>query len=114
MADFFEQIVADYLTEKGYVTKLNVNYRKPDGKQSGSDIDVLALHGKDHKVVVGDCKSWQAGFSGDWMLDLDPASQLGKKERGYFKPVFDKEWAKGLVNQVEEEFGTREFTYTVF
>ena len=37
MADFFEQVVADYLTEKGYVTKLNVNYRKPDGKQSGSD-----------------------------------------------------------------------------
>ena len=71
MADLFEQIVADYLTGKGYLTKLNVNYRKADGKQSGSDIDVLAVHGKDHTVIVGDCKSWQAGFSGDWMLSCN-------------------------------------------
>ena len=35
MADLFEQIVADYLTEEGYLTKLNVNYRKADGKGPG-------------------------------------------------------------------------------
>ena len=42
MADLFEQLVADHLTEEGYLCKMNVNYRKADGKQSGSDIDVLA------------------------------------------------------------------------
>ena len=71
MAGLFEQIVADYLTWKGYLTKLNVNYRKADGKQSGSDIDVLAVHGMNHTVIVGDCKSWQMGFSGDWMVRED-------------------------------------------
>ena len=112
MAEFFEQIVADYLTEKGYVTKLNVNYRKADGKQSGSDIDVLALHQKQHSVIVGDCKSWQAGFSGDWMLNHNtPAAE---RQRGYFKPVFQAEWAEGLASKVEEQFGTRDFTYTIY
>ena len=112
MTDLFEQIVADYLTGKGYLTKLNVNYRKADGKQSGSDIDVLAIHGKDHSVIVGDCKSWQAGFSGDWMLSS--ITQSAKRERGRFKAVFIPEWAKGLVHKVEEELGTRDFTYTIY
>ena len=112
MAEFFEQIVADYLTEKGYLTKLNVNYRKADGKQSGSDIDVLALHQKQHSVIVGDCKSWQVGFSGDWILTSP--SKAVDRERGYFKPVFQAEWAEGLARKVEEQLGTREFTYTIY
>ena len=112
MAEFFEQIVADYLTEKGYLTKLNVNYRKADGKQSGSDIDVLALHRKQHSVIVGDCKSWQMGFSGDWMLTSP--TKGAERDKGYFKPIFRKEWAEGLARKVEEQFGTRDFTYTIY
>lgn len=114
MAEFFEQIVADYLTGKGYLTKLNVNYRKADGKQSGSDIDVLALHQKQHSVIVGDCKSWQKGFSGDWVWKLNPDAKGAEREKGYFKPIFQKEWAEGLARKVEEEFGTREFPYTIY
>lgn len=112
MAECFEQIVADYLTEKGYLTKLNVNYRKADGKQSGSDIDVLALHQKQHSVIVGDCKSWQMGFSGDWMLTSD--TKGAERDKGYFKPIFQEEWAEGLARKVEEQFGTRDFTYTIY
>jgi hypothetical protein len=112
MADLFEQIVADYLTEKGYLTKLNVKYRKEDDKGSDSDIDVLAVHGRDHTVVVGDCKSWQYGFAGDWMLD--PTRQSSERQRGYFKAVFLPEWAEGLARRVQEEFGTRKFTYTIY
>ena len=112
MADLFEQIVADYLTEKGYLTKLNVNYRKADGRQSGSDIDVLALNGKDQTVIVGDCKSWQMGFSGDQMLTSN--TQSAKQYKGYFKAIFIPEWGEGLARQVEKEFGTREFTYTIY
>ena len=112
MAEFFEQIVADYLTEKGYLTKLNVNYRKADGRQSGSDIDVLALHQKQHSVIVGDCKSWQMGFSGDWMLTS--TTKGAERDKGYFKPIFQKEWAEGLARKVEEQFGTRDFTYTIY
>ena len=112
MADLFEQIVSDYLTEKGYLTKLNVNYRRADGWQSGSDIDVLALHKLDYNVVVGECKSWQGGISGDKMLD--PNAKGAEQEKGYFKAIFDPEWEEGLARKVEEEFGTRKFTYTIF
>lgn len=112
MVDLFEQIVADYLTGKGYLTKLNVNYRKADGKQSGSDIDVLAIHGKDHTVIVGDCKSWQVGFSGDWMLTSKTKS--AERDKGYFKAIFISEWAEGLARQVKKEIGTRKFTYTIY
>ncbi|MCH7705552.1 MAG: hypothetical protein IIB33_00700 [Chloroflexi bacterium] len=112
MAEFFEQLVADYLTGKGYITKLNVNYRKADGKGSGSDIDVLALHGQTHEVIVGDCKAWQGGVWGDWMLDRTVTST--EWQRNHFKAIFKPEWAEGLAKQVETEFGTRKFTYMVF
>ena len=112
MADLFEQIVADYLTERGYLTKLNVNYRKYDGKGSGSDIDVLALHQKSHKVIVGECKSWQSGINFDWMITSE--TKGAKDTQDYFKPIFQDDWAKGLVDKVNEEFGTREFVYTIF
>jgi len=87
MADLFEQLVADYLTEDGYMTRLNVNYRKADGKQSGSDIDVLALHRRDHNVIVGDCKSWQDGFWADWMPTTIRPARCAREgtSRPYFK-----------------------------
>lgn len=112
MANLFEQIVADYLTGQGYLTKLNVNYRKADGKQTGSDIDVLAFHPMDRKVIVGDCKGVSWGLWGDWMVT---GKDYGAdRERRSFKAIFESEWAEGLAAKVKEEFGTPEFTYTVF
>ncbi|MDA1348689.1 MAG: hypothetical protein O3A47_07465 [Chloroflexi bacterium] len=112
MADLFEQFVSDYLTENGYLTKLNVGYCKADGKGSNSDIDVLAMHGKNQDVIVGDCKSWQGGFSGDWILESSTAG--AERERGYFKPVFREECAQGLKKRVNEEFGVSDFVYKIF
>ena len=113
MADLFEQLIADYLTDDGYLCELNVNYRKADGKGSYSDIDVLALRKRPpHDVIVADCKSWGAGLWGDWLLDDE--SKSGVAERTYFKAIFQSEWAEGLANKVEEELGTRKFAYTIF
>ena len=95
MADLFEQIVADYLTGKGYLTKLNVNYRKADGKQTGSDIDVLAFHPTKRKVIVGDCKSWQWGFAGDRVLSSN--SQDPRFNQEYFKAIFREGGQKGWL-----------------
>ena len=115
MADLFEQLVADYLTEEGYLTRLNVNYRKADGKQSGSYIDVLALHRKDHRVIVGDCKSWQDGFWADWMLGkLEDNNSSEQRQRDRFKAIFDPRWAEGLATKVEKELGTPRFTYVIY
>ena len=113
MADLFEQLVADYLTEQGYLCKTNVNYRKADGKQSGSDIDVLALRQMPpHDVIVGDCKSWAYGFSGDWVLAGKNTAALANRE--YFKAIFQQVWEEGLALKVEQEFGTRQFTYVIY
>ena len=114
MPDLFEQLVGDYLTEKGYLCKFNVNYRKIDGKQTGSDIDVLAKRQKaPHDVIVGDCKSWVGGFWGDWLLK-EPPTTSSLRERGRFKALFQKEWAEGLAAKVKTEFGTEKFTYTIY
>jgi hypothetical protein len=80
-------------------------------RQTGSDINVLAIHEKDHNVIVGDCKGVSWGFSGDWLLG---AGNIVERNQGFFKAIFDQEWATGLANKVEEEFGTREFTYTIY
>ena len=112
MANLFEQIVADYLTGAGYLTKLNVNYRKEDGGQTGSDIDVLAFHPTTKKVVVGECQAGAEGFSGNWLVRRDIKSP--ERIRGFFKPIFQREWATGLADKVEDEFGTRKFTYTIY
>ncbi|MBI4201648.1 MAG: hypothetical protein HY532_00850 [Chloroflexi bacterium] len=111
MANLFEQIVADYLTEKGYLTKLNVNYRKKDGRQTGSDIDVLAFHPITKAVIVGDCKSGNWGFSGDWLLG--PSKEVPRNQ-GYFKAIFRREWADGLAQKICDECGARDFTYTIY
>lgn len=113
MADLFEQLVADYLTEKGYLCMLNVPYRKADGKQSASDIDVLARNRKPpFDVIVADCKSWADGFWGDWLVD--DKSKSGVSQRQYFKALFEEQWQVGLLSKVQEEMATTEFVYTIF
>ena len=113
MADLFEQLVSDYLTEEGYLTRLSVNYRKADGKQTGSDIDVLARRMRPpHDIIVGDCKSWQEGFWADWMLTGDRGGRDRQRDR--FKAIFIPEWEQGLAMKVEKEFETPEFTYVIF
>ena len=114
MPDLFEQLVGDYLTEKGYLCKFNVNYRKADRKQTGSDIDVLAKRQKPpHDIIVGDCKSWGEGLWGDWMLKEPPKKDI-LRERDRFKPLFRKEWRDGLAEKIKAEFGTERFTYTIY
>ena len=114
MPDLFEQLVGDYLTAKGYVCKFNVNYRKADGKQSGSDIDVLAIRQKrPHDIIVGDCKSWVAGVWPDWMT-TEPIKAAKAKDRSYFKAIFEKQWTEGLERKVLDECGTNRFSYVVY
>ena len=114
MPDLFEQLVGDYLTEKGYLCKFNVNYRKADNKQTGSDIDVLARRQKrPHKILVGDCKSWGEGLWGDWMLQEPPKPAI-LRQQDRFKPLFRQEWADGLAAKIKTEFGTERFIYTIY
>ena len=113
MPDLFEQLVGDYLTAKGYLCKFNVNYRKADGRQSGSDIDVLAKRLKrPHDVVVGDCKSWVDGVWTDWTAA--GLTKSAKDQQYYFKAIFDGQWSEGLKRKVQEECGTSRFTYVVY
>ena len=114
MPDLFEQLVGDYLAEDGYLCKFNVNYRKADNKQTGSDIDVLARRQKrPHKILVGDCKSWGEGLWGDWMLQEPPKPAI-LRQQDRFKPLFRQEWADGLAAKIKTEFGTERFIYTIY
>ena len=114
MPDLFEQLVGDYLTAKGYLCRYNVNYRKLDNRQSGSDIDVLAvLQRPPHDVIVGDCKSWVDGVWPDWMA-AQPIIASKARARSYFKAIFEDQWTKGLERKVGDERGTDRFSYVLY
>ena len=124
--DILEQLVEEYLTHKGYFVRHNIKYlpRKdhPDyeTKQDSnhSDIDVLALNpnltGADRVWAVS-CKSWQHGFN--------PISELnsvreGKVIRGreawrFYRELVKPKWSEAFLNVIEENTGTRRFTYVL-
>ena len=52
------------------------------------------------------------GLWGDWIVEGN--TKGAKRERQYFKAVFQPEWAEGLANKIMEEFGTQRFTYIIY
>lgn len=41
-------------------------------------------------------------------------NQTARRVQGYFKAIFKTEWEEGLVKKVNEEFGTKKFTYMIY
>ena len=54
LADFYEQMVKEYLEQQGYTAKLRVRFFKTRGY---SDIDVLAINLADGKIIIGEVKA---------------------------------------------------------
>jgi hypothetical protein len=125
-----EQIVDDwFVSQKGFFTKHNIKFRPSerdkqyDPKQDSvhSDIDTLAFNANAkayERVCVVSCKSWQGGFDfRRWVQGLtkepNEADKTKKKrqEWKYFRELVVPKWTKAFVDAVENETGTKQFTY---
>ncbi len=122
--DILEQLVCDYFETKGYFTQCNVKFKPVasdegyEPKQHGvhSDIDVLGynpkLNGKDRVIAVS-CKSWQEGFSPDWVINaISKKSNLGGREVWRsFRELVDIKWSRAFRKVVRDQTGVDEFVY---
>ncbi|MFN7139656.1 MAG: hypothetical protein ACK4UN_09975 [Limisphaerales bacterium] len=122
--DILEQIVDDYLQNKGFFTRRNIKFRPSashaefikNQDSNHSDIDVIGFnphHTGVDRVWVVSCKSWQGGFR--------PASKIAELEQGKrrsgrevwkaFRELKQPKWTEAFFDAVEACTGTREFTY---
>lgn len=122
--DILEQLVDDYLQAKGYFTRHNVKFKpRPDHPafnsredSNHSDIDVLGLHPRltgPERVVAVSCKSWQSGFNVAGTLSALEANKVvsGREAWKFFRELLQPKWSEAFIAAVEDESGSREFTY---
>ena len=122
--DILEQIVEDYLIQKGYFVQHNLKFKpRPDHQEfiknqdsNHSDIDVIGFNPKldgFDRVWAVSCKSWQAGFSPFFYLGaIKEKKRVNGREawRG-FRELTNPKWSEAFIDAVEAASGTREFTY---
>jgi predicted transcriptional regulator len=122
--DILEQLVDDYLQDKGYFTWHNVKF-KPKKEAIGyavkkdsaySDIDVIGLNPHlrgPGRIWVVNCKSWQSGVNlTHWISGIEEDKVLnGKNAWKTFRELSDTKWADAFIAKIEELTGTRSFTY---
>ena len=124
--DILEQLVDDYLQEKGFFTRHNIKYRPDRGhpdyesrKDSNySDIDVIGVH--PHKtgcegVYVVSCKSWQSGFNPNTYIQAIQQNKIVSGSAAWkgFRELVIPKWSEAFLNAIEKHTGTREFTYVL-
>lgn len=122
--DILEQIVAEYLSHRGYFVRHNIKFRPdkahPDfvsnADSNHSDIDVMGYHPKlsgADQVVTVSCKSWQSGFRPKAMIAaIEQGRKVGGKDaRKHFRELTLPKWSQAFRATVERETGRAEFTY---
>jgi hypothetical protein len=123
--DILEQLVDDYLQNKGYFTMHNVKF-KPTPEAKGyeikkdsvaSDIDVIGINPHfrgSRRVLVVNCKSWQSGFRPNyWISKLEEIDKESNRSAAWklFRELDQKKWADAFIARIEELTGTHRFTY---
>lgn len=124
--DILEQLIAEYLTHKGYFVRHNIKFLPrrdhPDfvsnQDSNHSDIDVLAinplLEGHERVWAIS-CKSWQSGFN--------PASELacirekkiirGREAWRGFRELVVPKWSEAFLKTIRDNTGAKDFTYVL-
>ena len=110
--DILEQIVEEYLIQKGYFVQHNIKYRPrkdhPNyiaNKDSVySDIDIIGvhpLHRGERKVLVVSCKSWQAGFNPESMINaIENCKNLaGRPSWKIFRELTVEKWSESFIEK---------------
>lgn len=122
--DILEQLVDDYLQEKGYFTRHNIKFHPRndhpdfDSKKDSnhSDIDVIGIHPKKRghdRVWAVSCKSWQGGFKVDSWLDCIAKNKQvsGRDAWKAFRELISPKWSEAFIDEIEHLTGVRTFTY---
>lgn len=124
--DVLEQVVEDYLQQRGYFTRHNLKFKPstdhPDFSKThdvvASDIDVLGLHpttlGVDRVRVVS-CKSWQSGFNPEAKLrEINkPSSESGKAFWKHFREIWSPKWVEAFRSEIQHTTGQSDFVYSI-
>lgn len=124
--DVLEQVVDDYLKFNGYFTTHNVRFRPrtdhPDYVSTedsvSSDIDVVGYHpgrGGLERVVVVNCKAWQAGFDATAKLaELRGEKKNPKRETWrHFRELWVPKWSEAFATAITGLTGERLFSYRI-
>jgi len=124
--DILEQLVEDYLQNKGYFTMHNVKFKPTKGAvgyeatkdSASSDIDVIGLNPLLKgfgRVWVVSCKSWQSGFNpAQWISGIKDNKLInGRSAWKTFRELADTKWADAFLAKIEELTGARSFTYVL-
>ena len=122
--DILEQIVEEYLIQKGYFVQHNIKYRPrkdhPNyivNKDSVySDIDIIGVHPLlrgERKVLVVSCKSWQAGFNPESMIIAieNRKNLVGRPAWKIFRELTVEKWSESFIEKVREVTGENLFTH---
>lgn len=122
--DILEQIVEEYLIQKGYFVQHNIKYRPskdhPDYVSRDdsvySDIDVVGIHPlrhDDRRVVTVNCKSWQDGFRISPLIRaLDNDGKIaGKPAWKPFRELKVDKWSKSFICKIRDVTGENRFTH---
>ena len=122
--DILEQIVEEYLIQKGYFVQHNIKYRPskdhPNYESRAdavhSDIDVVGIHPlrcDERRVVAVNCKSWQDGFRPQALIkaiDKD-GNYFGKPAWKYFRELKVDKWSKSFICRIKDVTGESRFTH---
>ena len=122
--DILEQIVENYLIQKGYFVQHNIKYRPseehPDYDSSKdsvhSDIDIVGFHpsrGDKQKVLAVSCKSWQAGFNPEALIDAINKGKIlgGKPAWKPFRELTVNKWSEAFTKKVTDVTGESHITH---
>ena len=110
--DILEQIVEEYLIQKGYFVQHNIKFRPRkdhlefDSKTDSnySDIDVIGIHPRlsnPQRVMVVSCKSWQAGFNPQYQIDAIREGRIlgGRPAWKIFRELTVSKWSEAFVDR---------------
>lgn len=122
--DILEQIVEEYLIQKGYFVQHNIKYRPKENHPNFdlrkdsvySDIDIIGIHPllrNKRKVVAVSCKSWQAGFNPKSLIDAinNSKNHAGRPAWKIFRELTVPKWSEAFIDKVQEVTGEDQFTH---
>jgi hypothetical protein len=130
--DILEQLVEEYLQQKGYFTMHNIRFRPSDSDAEWdsktdsvrSDIDIVGYNPcavPAERVWVVSCKAWQSGFNAQGKLralraSIDPEQPKRKKGREawkYYRELAKPKWSLAFRTKLKELTGQDEFHYFI-
>ncbi len=124
--DILEQLIAEYLTHKGYFVRHNIKFLPrrdhPDfvsnQDSNHSDIDVLAinplLEGPERVWAIS-CKSWQSGFNPAFELSCIRGKKIirGRDAWRGFRELVVPKWSEAFLKTIRDNTGAKDFTYVL-